>query len=358
MLFPVKSLKTNIDVARRMDGIVMPLVARELDRWREFGASIPNRELSHQAIQSITHKRFHAEGGAIYATASPENADRLVRLIVALQTISDYLDNLCDRTASESEEDFRNLHLSLLDAVDPGRVTSDYYRLHPNKDDGGYLQALVDECRQQLAFLPSYETARPHVVRLVYLYSDLQALKHLIPAELRHPRLMAWYAEHQTEFPEVSWFEFAAATGSTLGMFALFLASLNPSLAPAQAEAIVRAYFPWVSGLHILLDSVIDQQEDRDEGDQNFMDCYRNQDEMRSRLKTFIVESMSRVRTLPDPAFHQTVVTGLLAVYLSDRKIEKQRLSSMAWDLLRCGGSISMVNYLVLRWYRGRRGGV
>jgi tetraprenyl-beta-curcumene synthase len=169
---------------------------------------------------------------------------------------------------------------------------------------------------------------------------------------------MAWHAEHQGEFPEVSWFEFAAATGSTLGMFALFLASLDPNLSPAQAEAIVKAYFPWVCGLHILLDSVIDQQEDREQGDQNFMDCYRDQAEMRSRLKTFITESMVRVRTLPDPAFHQTVVTGLLAVYLSDTKIEKQRLSSMAWDLLRCGGAISIVNYLVCRWYRRRRDGV
>lgn len=358
MLSSIESLKVNLEVARRMDAIVMPLVARELDRWRNFAASMPNRELSHQAIQSITHKQFHAEGGAIYATASPENADRLVRLIVALQTISDYLDNLCDRTASESEDDFRNLHLAMLDAVDPCRETADYYRLHPNQDDGGYLQALVDECRRQLEGLPSYEIARPHVVRLVGLYSDLQALKHLVPSEVRHPRLMRWYAEYQQEFPDVSWFEFAAATGSTLGMFSLFLASLRPDFTAAQADAIVKAYFPWVCGLHILLDSVIDQQEDRDEGDQNFMDCYRDQAQMRSRLNTFIRESGRHVRALPDWAFHQTVVSGLLAVYLSDRKVEQQGLSAMAWDLLRCGGPTSILNYLILRWYRGRRGGV
>jgi tetraprenyl-beta-curcumene synthase len=47
--------------------------------------------------------------------------------VVALQTISDYLDNLCDRRGSPTGR-FRQLHLAMTDALDPAGETHDYYR--------------------------------------------------------------------------------------------------------------------------------------------------------------------------------------------------------------------------------------
>ena len=79
---------------------------------------IPNSSSSEQAWASITKKRFHAEGGSVYAALTPQWIPTSVPLIVALQTISDYLDNLCDRSVSMEEADFRVLHKAMLDAVD------------------------------------------------------------------------------------------------------------------------------------------------------------------------------------------------------------------------------------------------
>ncbi|PKM80314.1 MAG: DUF2600 domain-containing protein, partial [Firmicutes bacterium HGW-Firmicutes-13] len=83
---------------------VFPLVERELNYWKKFLNTCPEGELKKQAFAGIRHKRFHCQGGSIYALYSPEKLKTLVEIIVAVQTISDYLDNLCDRVECGAEE--------------------------------------------------------------------------------------------------------------------------------------------------------------------------------------------------------------------------------------------------------------
>lgn len=64
-----------------------------------------NDELHSQAIASIEHKTFHCEGGGILALLANEHREECIRFIVAYQTISDYLDNLCDRSTSLDPND-------------------------------------------------------------------------------------------------------------------------------------------------------------------------------------------------------------------------------------------------------------
>jgi len=321
---------------------VFPTVAKELACWRARAREIPNGELRQQALASIQHKDFHAEGGSVYAAEVPQHLDNMVRLIVALQTISDYLDNLCDRSISMDGADFSQLHLAMLDAVNPGSGYHDYYRLHPNQEDGGYLKALVTTCKQQLRKLENYALVHDDVVRLVNLYNELQVYKHL-RQPLREPALTAWFEEHQAEVAGLSWWEFAAATGSTLGMFALFAEAAKADLKASYVEQLVSVYFPWVCGLHILLDYFIDQAEDRQEGDLNFVSYYSNRETMTQRLIMFAQEAGRRVLTLSDRAFHELVVEGLPALYLSDGKVPSQQLKGISWRLLLAGGFNSVV---------------
>src|SRR5690606_22634075 len=211
--------------ARRIAWEVLPAVEAELARWKQRIGHIPNPELRRQAWASITSKRFHCEGGSVFAALHPQWTPTLVRLIVALQTISDYLDNLCDRSVSMDEADFRRLHQALLDAVEAGTPAEapsghDYYALHPNRDDGGYLEALVHECRSCVAQLPSYAIVQERVRRLIGLYNDLQVYKHG-PLARRKPALEAWFAQRGGPWRDLYWWEFAAACGSTLAVFAL-----------------------------------------------------------------------------------------------------------------------------------------
>lgn len=362
--------------ARRIARGVLPRTAAELARWRRRIDAIPDAELRRQALASITHKRFHAEGGSVYAALAPAHAGTLVSLIVALQTISDYLDNLCDRSGSLDEDNFRILHQAMLDAVngsppgtplgcaappaaaaqrgpDAGSASgaASYYARHPHKEDGGYLAALVDECRRCTAALPAYDVVRPHVLRLVELYNDLQVYKHG-PHAGRVGRMEAWFAKKGAPWPGLFWWEFAAASGSTLGVFALFTAATNPALTPRDAERIVLAYFPWICGLHILLDYLIDQQEDVEGGDLNLVSFYPDRGTMRRRLVYFVQQARRAAQTLPDAAFHVSIVQGLPGLYLSDGKVRRQRLSLLAWTLLRAAGPSSFAYYAWCRRLR------
>jgi len=312
-----------VTLMARVYRYVLPGVRGELREWRERAERIPDAELRRQAIASMTTKQFHCEGGAVYAAACPAQGPLLIRLIVAFQTISDYLDDLCDRGTSRDAADFRRLHQSMLDAVDPAAPLADYYAHRAEKDDGGYLSALVETCRSCLRRLPSYARVQPSVRELVAYYCDLQVYKHIRP-DLREPALLAWWEQHRVNYPELRWNEFAAATGSTLGVFMLFLAATRPALEPAAVTRIRQAYFPYVCSLHILLDYLIDQEEDRVGADLNFCFYYASPEQTARRI-AFIVEQARRaVQVLEYPAFHRMIIEGLLALYLSDPKVARQ----------------------------------
>src|SRR5690606_21976802 len=134
-----------------------------LERWAADAANIPDEELRKQAQASLAMKRFHCIGGSVYALLRPKRRKTLVALIVALQTISDYLDNLCDRSTSMEADDFRRLHLAMREAVDPSLPLSDYYACRAEQDDGGYLRRLTEACREAVRELQGYEAVKPHV---------------------------------------------------------------------------------------------------------------------------------------------------------------------------------------------------
>lgn len=304
---------------------VLPGVRQELNGWREYAERIPDPELRKQAIDSMTSKKFHCQGGSVYAIYHLPKRDVLLPLIVAFQTISDYLDNLCDRSTSLDPRDFRSLHQSMLDAVQPDGPLHDYYENRLEREDGGYLTALVETCRRCICMLPEFNKAASRIQELVSLYCDLQVHKH-IRRDLREQALLDWWHDRKDQYgDEVYWNEFAAATGSTLGVFMLFAAASRPGLTEEEVETIFQAYFPYVCGLHIQLDYLIDQEEDIAGGDLNFCSYYKDRKETLNRIDYIVREARKRVKVLSSPKFHRMVIEGLLALYLSDPKVGGQK---------------------------------
>lgn len=335
---------------------VLPAVERELDRWRAAADRCPDPELRRQALASLQHKRFHAQGGAAFALQAGPFRDAVLSAIVALQTISDYLDNLCDRAGCLDGTAFRHLHRAMTDALVPGPQPNYYAHFPPTGGraaDGGYLAELVAYCRKQLALLPSFPVVRNEAVRLIELYNDLQVYKHLAWTEREH-RLMAWFGRHRRSTPQLFWWEFAAAAGSTLGVFALFAAAARPGLTSAQARRIVDAYFPSICGLHILLDYFIDQSEDKAGGDLNFVRYYLTDAARQAGLQQFVRNALAQAARLPAPGFHLAIVRGLLALYLSDPKVARQRLDPVVRVLLGTGGMRARWMHRVCRALRRR----
>lgn len=303
---------------------VRPVLEREFAAWNQRAEAIPDPELRKQALASMNTKKFHCEGGSVYAAQVIAFVDKLVPLIVAYQTISDYLDNLCDRSTSLDPVDFRQLHLSMQDALTPDAPPQDYYLHRRQKDDGGFLAALVRTCQAYVRPLPSYAQVQPRVLELSRLYSDLQVYKH-IAHEKREAELLAWWKPYQEQFAQICWHEFSAATGSTIGVFALFCLATEPNLDPPVIAKINAAYFPWICGLHILLDYLIDLEEDRISGDLNFVSYYASEEEAVIRLQYFVEQAKASAHDVPNHHFHRMIVDGLVAFYLADRKVHRDQ---------------------------------
>ncbi len=333
---------------------VFPRVENELDGWRTRVQACPDQVLATQADASILSKRFHAQGGSVYALYPGVNQENFTRFVVALQTISDYLDNLCDRAGVQSEAAFRQLHLAMEEALNPQVPISDYYRFYPHTEDGGYLAGLVQKCREQVACWPAYHLVQRDLLHLARLYSDLQTYKHLHP-DIREAKMLQWAKPWLQDYPGLTSWEFAAASGSTLGMFVLGAVATNPELTELEVQQLKQAYFPWICGLHILLDYFIDQQEDRDGGDLNFIFYYPDSAQCQKRLIWFLENAVRQIASLDNPLFHSTVLEGLLAMYLSDPKAHGAELKEISQQLLRTGGSSARIMYNLCRLLRWRK---
>ncbi|SDJ18341.1 tetraprenyl-beta-curcumene synthase family protein [Natribacillus halophilus] len=325
----------------------LPAAHDELDKWKEKASEIPNEELREQALASIEAKTFHCEGGTVYGLLAEEGRQAdVIRFIVAYQTISDYLDNLCDRSTSLDERDFRSLHRSMYHALTPGEEPDNYYEYREEQDDGGYLASLVTTCQDVLKDLPGFADAQEAMRRLSAYYCDLQVYKHIDKSQ-REDRLESWFAQHKQDLPPMTWYEFSACSGSTLGIFCLAAYTSRRKMMADEVSEMKNAYFPWVQGLHIMLDYFIDQVEDREEEDLNFVFYYENEEEMVQRFRHIKESAEASIQTLPDWKFHQLINKGLIALYLSDKKVQEDKeLKGTAKRFIRFGGLPTAFFYL------------
>lgn len=334
----------------------IPRANHYLKGWVERARQIPDPELRRQALMSIESKAFHCEGGTLYGLLAGQRMDDAIRFIVAYQSISDYLDNLCDRSTSLDPVDFAALHQSMLHALEPGAELVNYYSFRKEQNDGGYLHELVRTCQAVLAETPGYDSIMPLTRELSQIYGELQVNKHVAKAD-RLARMKNWFECHRGNFPEMEWQEFGASAGSTLGIYALVSSALNGSIPPDSAVMIRNVYFPWIQGLHILHDYFVDQEEDRIGGDLNFCSYYSGPEHAVQRILFFFRKSDQGARLLPHANFHRMICRGLPAVYLADPKVSGQKeVSSLAFRIIRGCGPLTLFFYLNLWAYRRLKG--
>lgn len=323
---------------------VRPDVVRGLEPIRARAEAIPDAELREEALSSLTTKQFHCEGGGVFGGPSRDPDGRLLAFLLPYQTLCDYLDTVTDRGPSKEPENLRQLHQALVDAVHPGQPCADYYAHHPRRDDGGYAASLVRDAQNALAAFPGLHAVEPMLQKLVSLYVDLQVYKHGPEAD-RVPQLTDWFRSHASLEADLDWWEFSAASGSTLGLFALLNVAVDDHPDTDMVDRVSTLYFPWVGALHILLDYYVDQDEDLAGGDLNFVTYYASSTQAIARIRRIYRRILDQARELPDGAFHQYVAKGLLGFYLSDRKV-RNHLVGPTCQLLASGGTVSLGIYL------------
>jgi tetraprenyl-beta-curcumene synthase len=331
--------------------IIFPLVKQELKGWQQLAAQSPDPHLRQLALDSIRLKAFHCQGGSIYALYPGVNRVEAVRFIVAYQTMSDYLDNLVDSLDFQDESAFFQSHLAMQEALNPDTCTSDYYLYYPYREDGGYLERLVKTCQESLKKLPSYNKVQEEAIKFAKLYSHLQTYKHLA-AEKREAKMLNWINSYLRDYQAITAWEFAAATGSTLGIFCLYAVAFDSQLTKKQGQKISQAYFPWICGMHILLDYFIDLREDSETKQLNFVAYYEHNEIISDRLQLFVKYSLAQTLYLDYPKFHRVIVQGLLAMYLSDEKSMDRDIRSVTKKLIGGSGPGVLLLYWLCRQLR------
>jgi tetraprenyl-beta-curcumene synthase len=324
--------RTAFDLVRFITRIV-PLSSRALDPIRNAAGAIPDPLLRHEALASVEGKAYHVAGAAILATFLPDDAARAyVRIVTPLETIYDYLDNLCDRHPGVSVAAYPVLHQAIADALDPNAEPRDYYACGPTGDDGGYLRALVLHTQGALTGVPHLALLLPRFSQAATLYGEMQTHKHY-PADEREERCISWYERHRERYGDIDWHEFACAAGSQFHVYGpLFEAFVDR---PDAISDTYDAYFPYVSALHVLLDAFIDQAEDREHGELNFALLYGDAAALRARVRLLSDAARARFAALPGGRVHRFVLDVMTLFYLSHPKIAAQGLDREARALLR-----------------------
>ncbi|WP_026688553.1 tetraprenyl-beta-curcumene synthase family protein [Alteribacter aurantiacus] len=330
---------------------VVPEVHEILDEWRKKAETIEDEELRAFALESVNENTFHNEGGGVFSLLTKKEARKdVLWFIVSYQVICDYLDSLCDQSASLDPNDFRSLHEALKQALHPGTLDETvYYEHREQKNDNGFLRELVAKCQEKIATFPGFEGAQGSMEELSLHYRNLQVYKH-VKKEDREPLLIKWYEETVAQDPALSqmrWYEFAASTGSTLGVYTLAAYASKEALTKEQAEGIKSNYFPYAQGLHILLDYFIDQEEDLADDELNFCTYYKNEEDMVERMGLFKEKAEASLSEMPDPGFHTLINKGIIAIYLADKKVQKDpEIKRVANRMIRFGGISTLFFYL------------
>ena len=324
--------------------------SHEIGIWRARAEEIPDARLRADALTSIDTKRGHADGAALFWTLPRRRDPDLLRLLLCYQMIWDFLDCVNERATEEGIRNGRQLHLALVEALDPGAPISEYYRYHPWCEDGGYLRMLVESCRRGCAALPSYGRVRGLVLREARR-AQVLALNHDSDPGCRDEALRSWAAD---EFPahRLSWFELSSAASASLTILAFLTLASQPIGSETEIERTCAAYCPWISGAATMLDSFVDQVEDQASGDHSYVAHYGDRRLAKERVDNLVARSAIEARRLRDGHRHAVIIACMVAMYLSKESARTPELRDDTASFVRAGGSLTRLLLPVLRAWR------
>lgn len=320
--------------------------------WRQRALAIPDAPIREDALSSIERKRGHSDGAALFWILPRHRNLELLRLLVAYETIWDFLDSVNEHGAERGEANGRQLHLALIEALDPAASISDYYRHHPWREDGGYLRALVEACRCAFIALPSYRRLQPLVMREA-VRAQVLALNHDLDPACRDASLRRWAKrEFGGHMRDVSWFELSGAASASLTVHVLLALAAEPTCPEEDIERACAVYFPWLSLATTMLDSYVDQAEDAINGDHSYIAHYASSAIATQRVRDIVERSVRGARGLRNGHRHAVIAACMVAMYLSKDSARTPAMRPTTDSFVAAGGSLTRLLLPVLRLWR------
>jgi tetraprenyl-beta-curcumene synthase len=329
----------------------LPSVATEVSYWREIADRIPNTSLRADAVDALERKRAQSDGAALFATLPHRRNPAFLRFTVAYQILWDYLDSVSERGATAGITNGRQLHLALVDALQADSPIRDYYRHNPWRDDGGYLPAIVDACRDYCTQIPGYERVRPLIVQEA-LRAQVLALNHEPDPSTRDSALQAWAADEFPDCRQAAWFELTGAASAGLAIFALLALACEPSFTDTEIVRTRRAYSPWASAVACMLDSYADYADDIASGDHSYIAHYATPSDAVEQVCRLVRRSLLELNTLRDREKHQLIVASMVGMYLSKDSARTAAMRHGTARIASAGGSLTRSLLPILRLWR------
>jgi tetraprenyl-beta-curcumene synthase len=326
-------------------------VRSEMRHWRALAAQIPDPVLRADALGSLADKRYYVDGAALFWILPSRRVDELLGLLVAFQTISNYLDYASERGADHRGASAGSLMLALVDAVDIDEPLHDYYADHPWTDDGGYLRALVLRCRRACITLPRYEEARPLLNREARRGYALELCHDPNPLR-RDEGLQKFAAREFGAVADAAWFELACAPTSLLSVIVLLALAADEASTDDDLRAALDVYNPWVGALSLALDSYIDQADDAETGDWSAIAYHPNSQVAQQRIATLIDRALREAATLRHGQRHVVIIAAMIAMYLTSDSATSGPIAASTRRLRQTGGTLTAMLIPLLRCWR------
>jgi tetraprenyl-beta-curcumene synthase len=296
---------------------VAPLVRRQLRRWADRAAEIPDPHLQRVALGKLRDERFNAEVAAMIATIAPSrHRESTVEAIVALQVMFDYLDALTEQPGGDPIRDGLQLSKAFTDAVTvSAQPTGDYYAYYPGPGDAGYLADLAVVVRSTLLRLPAVDAIAEVIPRTASRCAEAQVRVHAV-TQCGFEQTERWATREATS-TSLQWREFlVGAMGSVLAANALIAAAADERTTREQALSIDNAYLS-ISALTTMLDSLVDYERDTRLGEPNHLQLYDSRAVLAQQITTIASGVMERTRTTPNGPHHAMILAGVVAYYTS-----------------------------------------
>jgi tetraprenyl-beta-curcumene synthase len=332
---------------------IYPRVTAELRHWRARAAAIPDPTLRAQALESLYEKRRHAEGAAAFAILAPRSQRAsVIRFLVAFQAMYDYLDTISEDSDNDPFADTVQLHMALTDALMPGVARAHAYALHPEDDDGGYLAEFVETCRSACLTLPAFPVVSPLVRDAARAARHSQGYNHALagaPPSFLATAVEPWAARHGGTANNLHWWEVIGATGSSLAILAQIAAAADPRLEPRERDAINDVYDPWAGAVLALVDSLVDQARDGDDGTHSLSARYGSQRLAADRVAGFAARAIDLASQTTQPDRHGLIVATMIALFATNPEARAPYAEDAIRSALAAAGPRGVLPYLALR---------
>jgi tetraprenyl-beta-curcumene synthase len=328
--------------AGRELGWGLRLVRRELDGWRARAELINDPILREHAVGSLTRKRTLVDGAAFYWILPERRDAKLLRLLVAFQVLADLLDELSEQGGDRDELMTAFTDAVVLDAAAVG--THD-----------AYMMSLIETCRAGCAALPGYPLIRGLLPTQARQAGAL-ALHHIADPSRRAAMLQHFAEDEFDPSTEATWFEQTAGGASALTIIVLLSMAADPRTSERDIHAALAVYSPWVAALSMMLDSWVDQDDDRASGHVSFVGYYEDRAAAVDRIAFLIDRSLRDLAALPGGERHMLITAAMVAMFLSRDSARSDELAAGTRTMIAAGGPLTRLLLPLLRAWRAAHG--